>query len=159
MYGSHVTYCTDTFVVTDFQVVLRDGPRHDVKAICKAPAKPLFNKPCRRDSRARCSPLTSHVKPDSLRPRQLFQSLVSVCRLPPQRSHWDSTNLTHALPSPTQCFIAGPSLILLNECQILVCSPCHGNSSLILLSYTVSSHQTQLNSREPCCHSQVYFYM
>lgn len=57
------------------------GPRHHIKNIFESPAKPPFNKSYMRDtieSWARCSPVTPYMKPGSLRPPWLFQSLVCI---------------------------------------------------------------------------------
>lgn len=57
------------------------------KNIFEAPAEPPFNKSSMRDtseSWARCSLMTSYMRPGSLRPPRVFQSLVSVWRLSPE---------------------------------------------------------------------------
>lgn len=135
----YTVYNIDYLLAAKFQIVLKEGHRHGVKAICEALAQPIFNKPYQKDSLATCSPL----KPihEAMTPWGLlgFFKALSASDGFPQRSHLDFTNLTHVLLSPTQSFIAGLSLILLRACQIEVCSLHHCNPSLILLSYTVAS--------------------
>lgn len=141
----------------------QNGPRDDVKAICESPAKPFFNKPYKRKSWARCSPLTPHMKPDSLRPPpRLFQSLLSVWRLSPEitlgfhkshpcvvKSH--SVFYSRAEPDPVTR-MQNPSLFT---------APWQPLSDLVILHCVIcaTSDKTALNSGEPRCHSQVYFYM
>lgn len=140
------------YLLPVLQLVLKNGPRHDAKAICEAPVKPLFNKPYRRESCTRCSLLT-------LIPRGLsgYFKALSASDGFPRRSHWDSTNLTQVLSGPTQGFYSwaqsDPAMCMQNPS--LLTTP-HS------LSYTVicaTWDKTALNSREPCYHSHVYFYV
>lgn len=135
-----------------------------VEPFFEASAKPLINKPYKRDpseSRARCSPVTPHMKRDSLRPPWLFQSLVCV---------WQTPEITLGFHKSHPCVDeslwvfysrAEPDPVMRMQNPSLFTTPWQPLSDLVILHCVIcaTSDKTAVNSREPFCHSQVYFYM
>lgn len=123
--------------------------RHNLEPIFKVPANPLYSinhtEGDTSESWARCSPVTPHMKPDSLRPPGLFQSLVCFWQLSSEialgfyKSHpcvaeSHSVFYSEAEPDPVMC-MQNPSLFT---------TPWQRLSDLVILHKSSARLQTKL---------------
>lgn len=121
----------------------------------QAPAKLLFNKPHKRDtseSWARCSTVTPFMKPDSLRPPQIFQRLVCVWQL--------SLEITLGFHKSHPCVVESHLLfnsraelhpVMRTQNPSLFTTPWQPLSDLVILHYSSVQLQTKLHVTPGIC--------